>query len=50
MDKKELLKECIEEAIKLGRPYMRDYAYENEPTKEEWNLAMVLLFDKLSKL
>lgn len=42
MSKKEILAECIKEAIELGRPYMKQYAFEDEPTKEEWQLALIL--------
>lgn len=48
MNKEELFDECIKEAIKIGRKYML-YQPESdkEPTKQEWDLALVLFQDKL---
>ncbi len=49
-DKETLLKECIEEAVKLGRPYMRKYDYDSEdkPTQQEWELAISLFNHRIN--
>jgi len=47
MNNKELLELCVKEAIELGRPYMNKYINDEEPTKEEWALALILFQNKL---
>lgn len=51
MNNKELFKECLKEAIDIGREYM-NYPPESldEPTQQEWDLALVLFQDELQTL
>lgn len=46
---KESFDECIKEAMEIGRKYMKnhDYLEKDQPTNEEWNLALVLFKHKL---
>lgn len=48
----QLFDECIKQAIKLGRKYMDEYDYSSPeiPTKEEWQLALVIFQSKLAQL
>ena len=48
MDKEKLLGECVKEAKELGRKYMTETVDGEFPTKEEWQLAMVLFERKLN--
>ena len=50
MNKEELFDECLKEAINIGRKYMK-YVPESdtEPTKQEWDLSLVLFKYKLDK-
>ena len=49
-EKEELLKKCIKQAIKLGRPYMKKYDYDSEdkPTQQEWELALVIFNHRIN--
>ncbi len=49
MDDKILFKRCVREAIDLGRPYMKRYEFEDEPTNQEWNLALIIFQYELNK-
>jgi len=49
MINKELFEECIQEAISIGRKYMNDYAIDGKPTQQEWDLALVLLQERLKE-
>ena len=44
MSKKILFDKCVKEAIEIGRPHLHeyDYEYDNKPTKQEWELALLL--------
>lgn len=44
-----LFDECIKQAIELGRKHMDKYEIDNpnKPTKEEWQLALVLFANKI---
>jgi len=42
MNKKELFNKCVRDAIRIGRKYMNKYATEEEPTQQEWALALVI--------
>ena len=42
MNKKQLFRECIEEAIRIGRPHLHDYIADDKPTQQEWDLALIL--------
>ena len=47
---RKLLKESVEEAIKLGRKYMRRYDYDSEdkPTQQEWDLALTIFNHRIN--
>lgn len=45
---KDLFDECLKEAIEIGRKYMSDYI-DNQPTQQEWDLALLLFKHKLEE-
>ena len=49
MDNKELFDGCLKEAIRIARPHMLYMTAEQEPTQQEWDLAMVLFKKKLEE-
>ncbi len=47
MVNKELFDKCIAEAIEIGRPHLR--VYDDLPTQQEWDLALILFQEQLRK-
>lgn len=47
MNNQELLNECVKEARELAKPYIEYPDYSEFPTREEWELALVIFQDKL---
>lgn len=46
MDNKKIFDKCLKEAISIARPHMI-YVPEQEPTQQEWDLAIVLFKRRL---
>ena len=42
MSKKILFDKCVEEAKELAKPYMVNYGVDDNLTKQEWELALLL--------
>ena len=47
---KEIFNECVKKAIKLGRSWMKINEKAPYPTKEEWQLAIMLFNRELNKM